>query len=77
MTAPTTLIVGAVTVRDSTERPITVEVGSNVLLDGGIHMLYSYIDKMLSGNWKKSSVPKLWDGNASKRIIETLSEYNN
>lgn len=73
----TALKIPCLTVRDSTERPITVEVGSNVLLDGGIHMLYSYIDKMLSGNWKKSSVPKLWDGNASKRIIETLSEYNN
>lgn len=73
----TALKIPCLTIRESTERPITVDVGSNVLLDGGMHMFCSYINKMLSGVWKKSSVPELWDGRASNRIVEILSKYNN
>ncbi len=60
------------TLRPNTERPITVEIGSNILIPFEINIIRNYINKITNGEFKKSSIPELWDGNASKRIIKVL-----
>lgn len=63
------------TFRQSTERPVTIDIGSNVLVkDFNLDEVTGHIQKITSGNWKKSEIPPLWDGQASKRIAEILVE---
>ncbi|MBD3392798.1 MAG: UDP-N-acetylglucosamine 2-epimerase (non-hydrolyzing) [Chitinivibrionales bacterium] len=61
-----------ITIRESTERPITVDVGSNVVVGSDTQRLKTEFEKAVSGNWKQSAVPDLWDGRASERIVDVL-----
>jgi UDP-N-acetylglucosamine 2-epimerase (non-hydrolysing) len=58
------------TVRENTERPITVEIGTNVLVGRKPQRLKQELEKILAGGKKNSSIPPLWDGNAAKRIAD-------
>ncbi|MEQ8783477.1 MAG: UDP-N-acetylglucosamine 2-epimerase (non-hydrolyzing) [Roseibium album] len=69
----TFLRVPCVTMRDNTERPITVEVGSNVLAGTEPKEVTAAIDDALAGVGK-GEVPDLWDGRAAGRIIEVLMQ---
>lgn len=60
------------TVRENTERPITVEMGTNILVGRTPQRLTEELEKILAGNRKKGKVPRLWDGNASKRLAKIL-----
>ncbi|MFK7833700.1 MAG: non-hydrolyzing UDP-N-acetylglucosamine 2-epimerase [Winogradskyella sp.] len=62
------------TLRPNTERPITLEVGSNTLLDFDISIILEYVGKIQSGNYKKGRVPKFWDGKSTERLLKILSE---
>ena len=68
----TALKVPCITMRKTTERPITVEIGSNEVVGTDPEKIVSLGDLALAGNWKKSGIPDLWDGKASQRIVETL-----
>jgi UDP-N-acetylglucosamine 2-epimerase (non-hydrolysing) len=68
----TALGVPCITIRNNTERPITISQGSNVLAGTDPGRILSLIEKVLAGKWKKSKVPKLWDGHASERIAKIL-----
>jgi UDP-N-acetylglucosamine 2-epimerase (non-hydrolysing) len=68
----TFLGIPCVTMRDNTERPSTIEMGTNVLVGNDLNALNGNFDKILSGNFKKGSVPPLWDGRAAERIIDVL-----
>ena len=69
----TYLNIPCLTFRKSTERPITVEVGSNILLDElDPSTAVSKICEILNGNIKKSGIPEFWDGKAAMRILEIL-----
>lgn len=61
-----------ITLRDSTERPETVTIGTNELI--GTHPLAigPALERVFSGHWKKGGIPELWDGHAGQRIVETL-----
>jgi len=69
----TALNIPCITIRNNTERPITVSTGSNVLAGTDPARIVALIEKVLLGGWKKSSVPKLWDGKASERIAAILT----
>ncbi len=71
----TFLGVPCVTLRNSTERPITVEVGTNYLVGEDINQAYKYVNEIIDGNFKKGKIPELWDGKASKRIVNILIKY--
>jgi UDP-N-acetylglucosamine 2-epimerase (non-hydrolysing) len=73
----TYLQIPCLTFRDSTERPITVELGTNTLLaDLNPETVYKNMDAVFAGNYKTGVVPPLWDGAASKRIAaELLCRY--
>lgn len=68
----TYLGVQCVTVRDNTERPITVEAGTNHLAGTDMTNVYKIIKSILDGNIKKGNIPELWDGKAAMRIIDIL-----
>lgn len=64
--------VPCLTMRDSTERPETVTIGTNELIGSDLASLAPNIDKIFSGQWKLGSIPPKWDGRAAERIVEAL-----
>jgi UDP-N-acetylglucosamine 2-epimerase (non-hydrolysing) len=71
----TYLGVPCLTFRDSTERPITVTLGTNQLLsDLDPKKTYAALKEILAGKVKKGSLPPLWDGKAAERIAAQLAE---
>lgn len=71
----TFLKIPCLTFRDSTERPITVTMGTNQLLsDLNPVTAYQKIKDVLDGNFKKGQIPPLWDGHAAERIADKIIE---
>ena len=70
----TYLRIPCVTMRDNTERPITVDVGSNVLAGTHAGIVKQHIDSVLSVGASRGGIPDLWDGRASVRIVARLRE---
>jgi len=70
----TVMNVPCMTLRDSTERPETCDLGTNVLVGNDTHKIEAAFKTLLSGNWKQGKTPKLWDGKAAKRITDCLVE---
>jgi UDP-N-acetylglucosamine 2-epimerase (non-hydrolysing) len=68
----TYLGVPCLTMRENTERPITVEIGSNVLVGLDRSLLLRTADDVLAGRFKRGRVPALWDGRAAERIVKTI-----
>jgi UDP-N-acetylglucosamine 2-epimerase (non-hydrolysing) len=69
----TYLRIPCLTMRANTERPITVELGSNELIGDNVDRLFAAVDEVQSGTFKRGTVPDLWDGATAKRIIEQLA----
>ena len=75
ITEETTVMgVACMTLRDSTERPETVTIGTNELLGTDPDALEPAMDKLFSGNWKLGSIPEKWDGKTGERIVEHLAK---
>ncbi|MDR6563607.1 MULTISPECIES: non-hydrolyzing UDP-N-acetylglucosamine 2-epimerase [unclassified Arcicella] len=71
----TFLQIPCLTFRDSTERPITVEIGTNQLLaDLNPVTVHEKFLEVLAGKTKKGQIPPLWDGHTSERIADILIE---
>jgi len=70
----TALKIPCLTIRDNTERPITISLGSNTLVGSKKNKILNIVDQILKNKYKKSYVPKFWDGMASKRIIKILKD---
>ncbi len=68
----TYLGVPCLTMRSNTERPVTVALGTNVLVGQDRELLLQEVHKVLSGRGKKGSIPPLWDGRAAERIAEVI-----
>src|SRR5258707_9386886 len=64
----TYLGVPCLTLRENTERPVTVSLGTNVLVGRDPDKLRSEVSRILSGQAKKGTIPPLWDGHAGERI---------
>ena len=58
--------------RDNTERPITVEIGTNELVGRDLGRIGAAIEKVLAGERKTFAIPPLWDGHAGQRIAEVI-----
>lgn len=69
----TFLGIPCLTLRENTERPITVTLGTNILIGKDLHRLRSEIVKIRAGDAKKGQVPPLWDGKAGERIADIVS----
>jgi UDP-N-acetylglucosamine 2-epimerase (non-hydrolysing) len=61
------------TLRTTTERPVTIEKGTNTLVGDNPEALTPYLDQILAGAYKRGSIPELWDGEAGKRIGQLVA----
>jgi UDP-N-acetylglucosamine 2-epimerase (non-hydrolysing) len=68
----TVLGVPCMTLRDSTERPETVTMGTNVLVGTNPQALAPWLARLSAGQWKEGRIPPLWDGRAGERIVDAL-----
>ena len=71
----TFLQIPCITIRNNTERPVTVTMGTNYLVGTDQHKIIETVFSILNGKGKRGMVPPLWDGNASTRIVEALLKY--
>jgi len=73
ITEETTVMgIPCMTLRDSTERPETCELGTNELVGTDPANLVPALKRLLEGNWKKGSIPERWDGKAAERIVDDI-----
>jgi len=73
ITEETTVMgVPCLTLRDTTERPETITVGTNELIGTDPARLKPALDRLFAGEWKKGDVPDRWDGHAAERIVAEL-----
>ena len=70
----TFLGVPCLTLRDTTERPVTVSVGTNVIIGRDMNLLSREVNAVLNGKRKQGGIPPLWDGRAAERIARVLEE---
>jgi len=68
----TILGIPCLTLRENTERPITIKEGTNTLVGSDREKILKESFRILNGNGKKGKIPKLWDGKASERIVNIL-----
>ena len=74
----TILNIPCLTLRESTERPITVSRGTNAIVGNSTKKILLEVDKILDSNYRAKSnrTPKFWDGKASSRIAKVLLNFN-
>ncbi len=68
----TVLSVPCLTLRDNTERPETVTIGTNELVGTDPANIAQFMERLHKGDWKKGDLPPLWDGKSSERIVFDL-----
>ena len=73
ITEETTVMgIPCITLRDNTERPETVKIGTNELIGTNPAALKPALDKLFADRWKKGRIPKLWDGATANRIVANV-----
>ena len=70
----TVLGVPCITLRDSTERPETVTVGTNQLIGTDPSALEPTLNRLFEGNWQKGNIPEKWDGKTAEHIVAVLEK---
>ncbi len=68
----TILGVPCLTLRENTERPVTVTEGTNCLVGTDTELIVQKAAEIIDNRWKKGRVPELWDGKAAERIVKVL-----
>jgi len=68
----TVLNIPCITLRDSTERPETIRLGTNELV-ADHSFIKGYIERMIAGDWKQAQPIQYWDGKTAERIVEALN----
>ena len=71
----TALGVPCLTIRENTERPITVEQGTNTMVGRDREAILSGVSEVLSGGGKSGRIPEFWDGHAAERIATHLAGW--
>jgi UDP-N-acetylglucosamine 2-epimerase (non-hydrolysing) len=71
----TALAVPCLTMRDNTERPITVDEGTNTVVGRDRARILACIDDVLATGGKRGRIPQLWDGRAATRIAADLEDW--
>ncbi len=68
----TALLIPCLTMRENTERPITVTEGTSTLCGSDANLLRECLNQVNDGTYKTGSCPELWDGKAAERIVDAL-----
>ncbi|MCL4149463.1 UNVERIFIED_CONTAM: hypothetical protein GTU68_039696 [Idotea baltica] len=71
----TALGVPCLTLRENTERPVTITHGSNQLVGLDFNLIKSGVDSILNGSFVSKGCPELWDGNAGRRCVDALIAF--
>jgi len=71
----TVLGVPCITLRDNTERPVTVVQGTNLLVSTDKNKIINISSEIMKGSDVKGNIPKLWDGKAAKRIVDVIIKH--
>lgn len=71
----TVVNVPCLTLRENTERPVTVTMGTNIVVGKDQMKIMQETDKILQGKAKKGQIPKFWDGMAAQRICKIVYDY--
>ena len=70
----TVLGIPCLTLRENTERPITVEQGTNILVGSCPAAIVAQAGRILDGNAKQGRAPELWDGHSAERLVAVLRQ---
>ena len=70
----TALDIPCLTLRDNTERPVTIAQGTNTLVGSDPEAIQAHVAAILRGDAKRGRMPELWDGKAAGRIVDVLAE---
>lgn len=73
----TALGVPCITLRDNTERPITIDEGTNILAGCDAQKILAAFDEVMTSGGKRGRIPEYWDGHAATRIVEVLQHWLN
>jgi len=71
----TVMKVPCMTLRDNTERPETITIGTNELVGTNPDNVAPFMEKLHKGEWKSGEIPYLWDGKTVERIVEDLLKF--
>ena len=71
----TALGVPCLTLRENTERPITVEQGTNTVVGRDHDLIVATVENILQTGGKRGRLPELWDGRAGERIADHLAGW--
>lgn len=73
----TVLGIPCLTLRNETERPITVTTGTNKVVGTNAAIIISSAEKLISGDKVKGDIPPFWDGKTAKRIVDKIVQWHN
>ena len=71
----TYLGVQCITVRENTERPVTVDLGTNHLVGTEVSSVLNTFNDVMNGKIKRGTIPPKWDGNAGERIAKIIGDF--
>jgi len=71
----TVLKVPCITLRENTERPVTAEIGTNIIAGTNLENIKKSINNVLRGRVQKGKIPKYWDGRAAERVVKILRNH--
>jgi UDP-N-acetylglucosamine 2-epimerase (non-hydrolysing) len=71
----TVMKVPCMTLRDNTERPETITIGTNELVGTNPKNVAPFMKKLHNREWKSGKIPHLWDGHTAERIVEDLLSF--
>jgi len=71
----TALGIPCLTIRENTERPITVDQGTNTMVGSDRSAILKEVDDILAGGGKRGRIPEFWDGRAAERIADDLAKW--
>jgi UDP-N-acetylglucosamine 2-epimerase (non-hydrolysing) len=71
----TALGVPCITLRENTERPITVNQGTNTIVGTDASKILAAYEEVMATGGKAGRVPELWDGSAAQRIVEAINHW--
>jgi UDP-N-acetylglucosamine 2-epimerase (non-hydrolysing) len=71
----TALGVPCITLRENTERPITVSQGTNTVVGTDAHAILACYENLIKTGGKMGRIPELWDGQSAQRIVQIINDW--